>query len=115
MRNPSFPLSRQPDIRPAALFGQTIAYLDGQRPLDTIEGMWFSHGFLHTNYNAFFDALGADGLQAPQELQQKAAFATWTGRQALRHGFDRAVVNTREAPSGLQIHANFIRPYVDLY
>jgi hypothetical protein len=77
-----------PDLRAAGLFDQAVNYFDATAPLTHVKAQWFwTNPTLDTNYRQFCAEL--DKHDAPTTEQLKAAaFATWTGRQALRKDFE---------------------------
>jgi hypothetical protein len=79
--------TRHPDLHAAALLTRSMVYFDDIDPIVSLKARW--NGELQsvkTNYNQYRKAL--DQYPEPiEEAKQAAAFSTWTGRQALLHGF----------------------------
>lgn len=79
--------TRHPDLRAAALLARSIAYFDEINPLVSLKARWDGEArTLSTNYDQFRRAIELS-TAPPEEAEKAAAFCTWTGRQAMRHGF----------------------------
>lgn len=79
--------SRHPDLHAAALLGRSIRYLDAIEPLTSLKARWSGETQSNrTNFDQFRRVLDTHP-GTKEEAEKLAAFSTWTGRQALRHGF----------------------------
>lgn len=82
---------RDPSIYPSRLIAAAIAYLDyyGDHPITHWRACWYPGGpGVSDDYVAYKSLLAQFG-EPPYtpEQQARAAFGTWSGQAALRHGF----------------------------
>ncbi len=100
---------RHPGIGAARLLQASLVYFEylWQRQIRYLKDAW-EPGTGSSN-TAQFEAYERAHCELPdEERRQQAAFATWTGRQALKHGFTIVTVSEPNAASAVQ--ALFERP-----
>ena len=121
-RNPlsDQPQEKHPGIHPAWLIGRTKRYFEEDvlhgRPVRFLEGNWLQleNGlpWADDNWQQYQAQKQAIQSETDSPLEEhhlaKAAFATWTGNQALRHGFTK-VFSVEELDGGAHVIVLFER------
>ena len=104
---------RHPDLFARQLFDRSIEYFEDIHGAGTIRKLaaWWQRG--HDNYFQFSSARNRYEIYEPAEQDRRAAFATWTGAQAVRHAFTEIDGKISRRHKGRDIKLTFARPTVN--
>lgn len=79
---------KHPDIHPSRLLEKAIDYFESEGVhIEVIQGYWLADpkGDNYTQYRRMLNGTGSPS----EEDKKRAAFSTWTGKQALKYGFSK--------------------------